>query len=85
MKEAKKQRSKEAKKQRSKEELWSTDSSGEKSGPKNQGRMSLSALAPSFNCAAKFLRLPGSIWAHDKSCDWTLQEDSNRSVVESCA
>ncbi len=23
--------------------------------------------APSFNCAAKFLRLPGSIWGEDKT------------------
>ena len=56
-----------------------------KVGAKNQGRMSLSALAPSFNCAAKFLTLPGSIWRESKSCDWAWQEVSNRFAVESCA
>jgi len=29
---------------------------------KHWGRNGLAAAAPSFNCAVKFLRLPGPIW-----------------------
>lgn len=35
-------------------------------GQKNQGRKGFAAFAPSFDCAAKFLRLPGSIWVESK-------------------
>src|ERR1700739_229852 len=54
-------------------------------GAKNQGRKCLAAFAPSFNCAAKFLRLPGSIWRENKPPDLALQEVSERFPVETCA
>lgn len=34
--------------------------------------MNLPVLAPSFNCAAKFLRLPGSIWPRQYSFHFAL-------------
>ena len=52
---------------------------------KNQGRKGLAAFAPSFNCAAKFLRLPGSIWSETKPTIVAWQEVSERLPVETCA
>jgi hypothetical protein len=46
--------------------------------------MSLAALAPSFNCAAKFFRFPGSIWSESKSEKKSWQEESERNAVERC-
>jgi len=42
-------------------------------------------LSPSFNCAAKFLRLSGSIWGQNKPDGRGWQEASTRFPVESCA
>ena len=59
--------------------------SNEATTQKNQGRKGLAAFAPSFNCAAKFLRLPGSIWSESKPAIASWQEVSERFPVESCA
>jgi hypothetical protein len=42
-------------------ELSSPESGRGKLRPKNRGRNGLATAAPSFNCAVKFLRLPGPI------------------------
>ena len=42
-------------------------------------------LSPSFNCAAKFLRLSGSIWRQNKLDGRGWQVASTRFPVESCA
>jgi hypothetical protein len=47
--------------------------------------MNLSVLAPSFNCAAKFLKLPGSICGEGRPADGAWQEGLERFPVESCA
>ena len=47
--------------------------------------MNLAILAPSFNCAAKFFRLPGSIWRESKTIPEAWQEVSPRFSVETCA
>src|SRR5690348_8600354 len=52
---------------------------------KNRRRNNLAAAAPSFNCAVKFLRLPGSIWVESKPGPFSWQAKSENSTVESCA
>jgi len=47
--------------------------------------MNLAIPAPSFNCAAKFLRLPGSIWRESKTIPKAWQGVSRRFSVETCA
>jgi hypothetical protein len=47
--------------------------------------MSLAALAPSFNCAAKFMTLSGSIWDESKPAFPPWQEVSRAFSVETCA
>src|SRR5271169_6365370 len=47
--------------------------------------MNLSVLAPSFNCAAKCLKLPGSIWGERKPTNGTWQGVSEQFPVETCA
>jgi hypothetical protein len=55
-------------------------------GRKNhRGRNGLATAAPSFNCAAKFLRLPGSICTQHRTPPSGVQGDCSRSIVESCA
>jgi hypothetical protein len=51
----------------------------------NQGRKGLAACAPLLDCAVEFLKLPGSIWDHNKTPAKSWQEVSRRFAVESCA
>ncbi|MGB2664672.1 MAG: hypothetical protein WAK48_11745, partial [Candidatus Acidiferrum sp.] len=45
----------------------------------------LAALAPSFDCAGKFLRLTGSIWHHSILPIFGWQVVSNSFAVHFCA
>jgi hypothetical protein len=51
----------------------------------NRGRWNLAIPAPSFNCAAKFLRLPGSIWRDFKLNLKAWQEVFEQIAVQICA